>query len=106
MLASGPTAKHNQGAPRDSNSEEDSLMHVVCDRPAALVGVAMFLAALAGMASAAWAGEAAVKEGDPAPEVKLPAALPGGKAGTVDLKDYKGKKHVVLYFFPKALTGG
>jgi thioredoxin-dependent peroxiredoxin len=79
---------------------------MLCDRPAALLGLLTLLAAALWMASAAWAGGDGVKEGDPAPEVKLPAALPEGKTATVDLKDYKGKKHVVLYFFPKALTGG
>jgi hypothetical protein len=53
-----------------------------------------------------------VKEGQPAPDVELPATqidtVPGGKKGaqTLHLSDLKGKKHVVLYFFPKALTGG
>ncbi len=46
-----------------------------------------------------------VMEGQPAPEVKLEAATAKGKV-TIDLKDYKGKKNVVLFFYPKALTGG
>lgn len=79
-------------------------MRMLCDRPAALVGLLTLLAGVAWIASTAWAG--GPKEGGPAPEVKLPAALPEGKTGTIDLKDYRGKKHVVLYFFPKALTGG
>ncbi len=53
-----------------------------------------------------------VKEGDKAPEIALPATqidkvLPDKKdAKTLDLKDLHGKKNVVLFFFPKALTGG
>ena len=48
---------------------------------------------------------AKVEEGKPAPNVKLEASLPGGKTKTVALKDLQGK-NVVLYFYPKALTGG
>ena len=40
--------------------------------------------------------------GDVAPDFSLPAS--NGK--TVTLSDYKGKKKVVLAFFPKAFTGG
>ena len=53
-----------------------------------------------------------VKEGDPAPEVTLPATqvgkvLPDQKdAKSLSLKDLRGKKNVVLYFFPKAATKG
>ncbi len=53
-----------------------------------------------------------VKEGAPAPDVDLPATqiekvLPDKKdAKTLHLKDLQGKKNVVLYFFPKALTRG
>lgn len=53
-----------------------------------------------------------VKEGQAAPQVDLPATqietvFPDQKdAKTLKLSDLKGKKHVVLYFFPKALTGG
>ena len=53
-----------------------------------------------------------VKEGQPAPDVNLPATqiakvLPDQKdAKTLNLKDLQSKKNVVLFFFPKALTGG
>jgi thioredoxin-dependent peroxiredoxin len=53
-----------------------------------------------------------VEEGKPAPDVKLPAAnvetvLPGKKdAKTLSLKDFEGKKNVVLFFYPKAMTKG
>ena len=43
----------------------------------------------------------ALKEGDQAPEVTLPA----DDGSTVSLGDFKGK-NVVLYFFPKASTPG
>jgi thioredoxin-dependent peroxiredoxin len=52
------------------------------------------------------------KEGAPAPAVSLQATqiakvLPQKKdAGTLSLADFKGKKNVVLFFYPKALTRG
>ncbi len=87
-------------------------------RPAVLVGLAGAFACLALAAGQSAAGgkddgtTLRVKEGQPAPDVELPAtqiesALPGKKgAKTLKLSDLKGKKHVVLYFFPKALTAG
>lgn len=56
--------------------------------------------------------DAKVTEGRPAPDVELPATqidkvLPDKKdAKTLRLKDLQGKKHMVLYFFPKAATKG
>jgi peroxiredoxin Q/BCP len=53
-----------------------------------------------------------VQEGKPAPDVTLPATsigkvLPDKKdAKTLSLKDFEGKKNVVLFFFPKAMTPG
>lgn len=51
-----------------------------------------------------------VKEGDKFPDVAVKAAqvekLPGKKAGdTVSIADFKGKT-VVIFFYPRALTGG
>jgi peroxiredoxin Q/BCP len=43
-----------------------------------------------------------VAVGEVAPNFSLPAS--NGK--TVKLADYRGKKKVVLAFFPKAFTGG
>jgi peroxiredoxin Q/BCP len=40
--------------------------------------------------------------GDPAPEFALKATT----GQTIGLKDFTGKKTVVLAFFPKAFTGG
>jgi len=67
---------------------------------------------LAGTAPAADKEEPkTVEVGKPAPDVTLPATsidtvLPDKKdAKTLSLKELKGK-NVVLYFYPKALTGG
>lgn len=51
-------------------------------------------------------------EGKPAPTIDLPATsigtvLPDKKdAKLLKLADFKGKKNVVVWFFPKAMTGG
>jgi cytochrome oxidase Cu insertion factor (SCO1/SenC/PrrC family) len=56
--------------------------------------------------------EAKVEEGKPAPAFELAATqidkvLPDKKdAKTISLKDFEGKKNVVLFFFPKAMTKG
>lgn len=54
---------------------------------------------------------AAPEEGKPAPSFDVPATsvstvLPDSKAKTLSLKDFEGKKNVVLFFYPKALTKG
>jgi len=57
-------------------------------------------------------GDGKIKEGDTAPAVELPATqvekiLPDQpSAKTLSLGDLRGKKNVVLYFFPKAMTPG
>jgi hypothetical protein len=82
-------------------------MRVLFDRPAVVVGLVGLLASFAWMVGTAWAG-GAPKEGDTAPAVELPAVMPpDGKVNdALNLKkDFKGK-NVVLFFFPKALTGG
>jgi hypothetical protein len=93
-------------------------MRLLRDRPAVLAGLAGLVACLALACGRSSAGDKddgstlRVKEGQAAPDVELPATqietvLPDQKdAKTLRLKDLKGKKHVVLYFFPKALTGG
>jgi len=43
-----------------------------------------------------------LREGDKAPEFTLPAT--GG--ATISLADFREKKHVVLYFYPKDFTSG
>ncbi len=76
----------------------------------ALVGVAL-LALSAGRADARPDAPARPEVGKPAPSFDLPATsidkvLPDKKgAKTLSLADLKGK-NVVLYFYPKALTGG
>jgi hypothetical protein len=81
--------------------------------PAALAGLLTTFLAVAGVTPVVRGqGEARkVQEGQPAPDVELPATqigkvLPGkADAGTLHLSDLKGK-NVVLYFFPKASTAG
>jgi len=65
-----------------------------------------------GLTAMAADNEIKVKEGDKAPNISLPATsvdkvLPDAKdAKSLDLAALKGKKHVVLFFYPKAMTGG
>jgi peroxiredoxin Q/BCP len=60
--------------------------------------------------SAVRAADAPPEAGKPAPDINLPATqvekvLPDAK-GALKLSDLKGKKNVVLYFYPKAMTRG
>ena len=50
-------------------------------------------------------GAKKVTEGQTAPDVELPAAN-AEQGKTLKLKDYRGKKNVVLFFYPKAATRG
>lgn len=43
-----------------------------------------------------------LKPGDPAPDFELPTA----EMSMIRLSDFKGKKHLVLYFYPKDDTPG
>jgi len=45
-----------------------------------------------------------LKVGDTAPDFSLPSTIPAGKM--VKLSDFRGKKNVVLAFYPAAFTGG
>jgi peroxiredoxin Q/BCP len=47
-------------------------------------------------------GAEALKAGDPAPDF----SLPGSDGKTYKLSDFKGKRAVVIGWFPKAFTGG
>ena len=47
----------------------------------------------------------ALKVGDTAPDFELPA-VEGEQRLTVKLGDFRGKKNVVVAFFPAAFTGG
>jgi len=66
-----------------------------------------FLLSLAGILGVTVMAMAADKaeEGKPAPMVELSAASKA-KGAKVNLSDFKGKKNVVLFFYPKAMTGG
>jgi len=63
-------------------------------------GALLALAAV-GMATAP-AGDKPLDKGDPAPAFKLE----GSDGKTYSLDDFKGKKPVVIAWFPKAFTGG
>lgn len=72
--------------------------------------LALAACALLGIGCPAGA-QTAPKEGDMAPDVRLPATqvkkvLPDAKDDTLSLADFKGKKKVVLFYFPKAMTRG
>jgi peroxiredoxin len=66
------------------------------------------LAVLSTALAAAWAQAPApppktnLKVGDMAPDFELPAT----QGGKVKLSDFRGKKTVVVAFFPAAFTGG
>ncbi len=64
--------------------------------------VAKLFGVLAVVAGAALASAAELAVGDPAPEF----TLAGSDGKTYKLSDFKGKKAVVLAWFPKAFTGG
>jgi hypothetical protein len=73
---------------------------------------ALGLAGLLGLALPGLADEGKAEVGKPAPDFDLPAtniakAFPDAKGKkTIALKDFEGKKNVVLFFFPKAMTRG
>jgi peroxiredoxin Q/BCP len=73
---------------------KDAMAHTLFT---ALIVAASFTAALAAQAPAV-----TLKVGDPAPDFTLQAS--DGK--TYSLSDYRGKKAVVLAWFPKAFTAG
>lgn len=80
----------------------------------ALVGLVVAWPGILGPAATAAADEnpQKVMQGKPAPDIDLPATQVGlvlpekRDAKSLHLKDLRGKKNVVLYFFPKALTKG
>jgi peroxiredoxin Q/BCP len=59
-------------------------------------------AALVALATMAAAGDKPLETGDKAPSFRLP----GSDGKTYSLDDFKGKKAVVIAWFPKAFTGG
>ena len=64
--------------------------------------LATVLSAIVFMSAAPFASAAELKVGDVAPDFELKAS--DGK--TYKLSDFKGKKAVVVAWFPKAFTGG
>lgn len=60
------------------------------------------LSFVAALAAVAIVSAAPLKTGDPAPEFELK----GSDGKTYKLSDFKGKKPVVIAWFPKAFTGG
>ena len=81
-------------------------------RTARGAGALMMLAGLAWIAAPIWAGGAKLEEGKAAPDIELSATnlvsiFPDKKdAKSFKLSDLKGKKNIVLWFYPTALTGG
>jgi hypothetical protein len=74
----------------------------------ALVGFAVFVGCTA-FARAAGKTSPQSLQGKPAPDIDVPAVECTGtqpQAASMKLSDFRDKKNVVLYFFPKALTGG
>jgi len=73
--------------------------------PAAFVAMVLGAAALASAQAPAGPqppGGAGPREGDAAPAF----SLPGSDGRTYSLAEFKGKRAVVLAWFPKAFTGG
>ena len=87
-------------------------MNVCLSRAARGAGLALVLAGLAWIAAPIWAGGVKLEEGKPAPDIELPATnivsifKDKKDAKTLKISDLKGKKNIVLWFYPKALTGG
>ena len=67
-----------------------------------ILGVALMTASLGAQTPAPQPAGPELKPGDPAPDFSLPAS--DGK--TYKLSDFKGKKAVVVAWFPKAFTQG
>lgn len=82
------------------------------NRAAVGAGALLVLAGLVWTLAPVQAGGQKLQEGKPAPDIELPATnivslFPDKKdAKTMKLSDLKGKKNIVLWFYPKALTGG
>lgn len=66
------------------------------------LGLAAALGVISGSAGSAQAPAVELKVGDAAPAF----SLPGSDGKTHGLADSKGKRAVVLAWFPKAFTGG
>lgn len=67
-----------------------------------LLGVGLGITALLAVGSSMITMAGTAKEGEPSPDF----SLPGSDGKTHKLSDYKGKKAVVIAWYPKAFTGG
>lgn len=87
-------------------------MRTLLNHPAWLAMLAAAFMLCMSQASFAQGDDKKIVEGKPAPDVELPATQIGkifpnnANAATLKLKDLQGKKNVVLFFFPKAMTAG
>jgi peroxiredoxin len=67
--------------------------------------LALALSAATAFAQAPAASKLTLKEGDMAPDFTITGRMnTGGK--DIKLSDFRGKKNVILAFFPAAFTGG
>jgi len=72
----------------------------------ALLPLLVFSVAIAGYAQLQVPGpDNTPKVGDKPPDFELPKGL-GAQAGTLGMKDFAGKKKVLIAFFPAAFTAG
>ena len=67
-----------------------------------MIATMIVTGAIAGAALMAQAPPAGPQVGDPAPAF----SLPGSDGATHSLAEFKGKKAVVVAWYPKAFTGG
>ncbi|UCF19384.1 MAG: redoxin domain-containing protein [Gemmatimonadota bacterium] len=90
---------------KSANVQQERIMRKLLVR-AFVLGLAIALAAVGGVASAQAQGPEPLELGAVAPDFSLPAATRDGVLESpIKLSDYKGKT-VVLAFFFKARTGG
>ena len=91
---------------------QENAMNGFQNRAARRAGALLALAGLAWVAAPIWAGGTKLQEGKAAPDIELPATSVGTiftdkkDAKTLKISELKGKKNLVLWFYPKALTGG
>jgi AhpC/TSA family protein len=106
MMSVGTMGPLRHALPIRFSYREEVLMRVLLWPAALLLGAGLWASCATAQAQdAKKEGAKKVTEGQPAPDVELPATTID-KGKTLRLKDYQGKKNVVLYFFPKAATPG
>ena len=67
--------------------------------------LALAVLATSALAQNAPPNKTTLKVGDEAPDFSLPAGAASNRVA-VKLSDFRGKKNVILAFFPAAFTGG